>query len=443
MRRIPTFPARCLLLSVVLTARPADLLAAGPTFTRAGGIQGPGYTIDSAGNATFTTLNPGLLGALPALASGGRIDTTGNLISGGTPSAAPTSHTLTLSCLPNGFPGGAANVRNHAQVCIQGVANKYSNNGIYVNGAPQTGPSAYNDNDYMVTLGLDVQPGSNNAVGLYDIVQGEAGASSFWAVNTVTQLQPGFTNSAAGYELDFNNNSGSAANSNYGFWATGASQYPNYAAYYATGVSKSQWHFGYVSTSGVDTADFLSTSAAADSLNVLGAHPGSGLKLKAGLFGTSAIDLATDPTNSVPQTVRWSDQNGGGYGTFSVGVDRLTAPDRSTSLAFNAPLGAMTLRYDGSLTLGTTTAGGGALNVPGTVNVGGRLTAGGLNTLGDFAIADTHSITFLTNTATPCYFFHDDAAAGLVYVCGSVRLMRIPDNGSAPIFKTAPVAGTP
>ena len=103
----------------------------------------------------------------------------------------------------------------------------------------------------------------------------------------------------------------------------------------------------------------------------------------------------------------------------------------------------MTLRYDGSLTLGTTTTGGGALNVSGTANIAGKLTTGGLNTLGDLAIADTHSITFLTNTATPCYFFHDDSAAGLVYVCGSVRLMRIPDNGSAPVFKTAPVAGTP
>ena len=435
------FTCRLMLVAISALALPIRSFA-GPRFTQAGGVQGTGYNIDSIGNGNFNSLNAAQSGAIPLLASGGSVDTAGNTTSGGTPSTAPVGHTLNLSCLPNGFPGGAADVRNHAQVCIQGIAKKYSNNGIYVNGVHQSGPTAYNDNDYMVTLGFDVQAGSNNSVGFYDIAQGEAGAPNFWAVNTVTQLQPGFTNNAFGYELDLNNNSGNSANSNFGFWATGASPYPNYAAYYATGVTSSQWHFGFVSNTGVDTADFVSTSNAADSMNVLGKHAGSGLKLKAGLFGISALDLATDPTNAVPQTIRWSDQNNGGYGTFTIGVDKTTAADKATSMAFNMPLGAMTLRYDGSLTLSSATNGGN-LNIPGTANVVGRLTTGGVSTSGDVNIADTRSVTFLTNTSNPCYFFHDDTAAGLVYVCGTTRLMRIPDNGSAPVFKTAPTAGTP
>ena len=436
MRRVPFHPVRSIaLLLAGLAIHPADVLAAGPIFTTAGGISAPGstpgYSIDATGTAGFS-----------GLASGGKADTTGNLTSGGTPTAVPTSHTLNLSCLPNGFPGGAFNVRNHAQVCIQGIASKYGNNGIYVNGVPQTGPAAYNDNDYMVTLGLDVRPGSNNPVGLYDIIQGEAGAPQFWAINTVTQLQPGFTNSAFGYELDMNNNSGKSSNSNYGFWATGASVYPNFAAFNATGVTNSQWHIGYVSAFGVDTADFLSTSSAADSLNIQGTHPGSGLKLKSGLFGTSAIDLATDPASGA-QTIRWSDQNNGNYGTFTIGVDKTTAADKSTSLAINLPLGNVTVRYDGSLTLTAATANGGNLALPGTATIGGKVTAAGITSSGDIGLADTHAVTFSTNTAAVCLFFHDDSAAGLVYQCGSTRLMRIPDNGSAPVFKTAPVAGTP
>lgn len=434
MRRVPSRAVRHVFLFVGLAVHPTDVMAAGPIFTSAGGIStsgsSPGYSIDSTGNAV-----------LSELASGGKIDTTGNLISGGTPSAAPTGHTLNLSCLPNGFPGGAPDVRNHAQLCIQGIASKYGNNGIYVNGVHQSGPAAYNDNDYMVTLGLDVQAGSNNPVGLYDITQGEADAPQFWAVNTVTQLQPGFVNNAFGYELDMNNVSGNGANGNYGFWATGASSSPNYAAYNATGVTSSQWHFGYVAAPGVDTADFLSTSQAADSMNVQGTHPGSGVKLKAGLFATSAIDLATDPTSGV-QTIRWSDQNGGGYGTFTIGVDKTTAADKSTSLAVKLPLGNVTMRYDGSLTLATA-ATGGNLTMPGAATIGGRVTAAGLTSSGDVTLADTHALTFATNVSNVCYFFHDDNAAGLVYECGSVRLMRIPDNGSSPIFKTAPAAGTP
>ena len=434
MRRIPFHPVRSIvLMSAGLAAHPVDGLA-GPIFTTAGGISAPGgtpgYSIDATGTAGFS-----------AFASGGKADTTGNLTSGGTPSTAPTAHTLNLSCLPNGFPGGAPNVRNHAQLCIQGIANRYGNNGIYVNGVKQTGPMAYNDNDYMVTLGLDVQPGSNNPVGLYDVVQGESGAPQFWAVNSVTQLQPGFTSNAFGYELDMNNNSGNAANNNYGFWATGASGYPNFAAFNASGVGNSQWHFGYVSTQGVDTADLFSTSKAADSLNIQGTHPGSGLKLKAGLFGTSAIDLATDPASGA-QTIRWSDQNNGGYGTFTIGVDKTTAADKATSLAINLPLGNVTMRYDGSLILASA-ATGGNLTMPGAATIGGEINSAGLISTGDIVLADTHAMTFNTNTGSACFFFHDDGVAGLVYQCGNTRLMRIPDNGSAPIFKTAPIAGTP
>ena len=81
--------------------------------------------------------------------------------------------------------------------------------------------------------------------------------------------------------------------------------------------------------------------------------------------------------------------------------------------------------------------------MPGAATVGGKITAAGITSSGDIVLADTHAATFNTNTGTACFFFHDDNAAGLVYQCGSTRLMRIPDNGSAPVFKTAPMAGTP
>jgi len=447
-----------------------------PIFSN-GGIAAPGttpaYSITGTGYGSFA----GIVGS--GIASGGTLDTAGVNVSGGTPSSAPTSNTLNLSCLPNGFPGGASNIRNHAQVCIQGVASEYNNNGIY--GDATNG--AYNDNDYMVQLGLDVKPGSNNGVGLYNIVQGEAGASQFWAMNTVTQIQSGVTSNAFGYELDMNNVSGQSSNSNVGLWVTGASANTNYAAVNVSGASSTQWHLGYLVTQDVDTAAFINKANSSDMLVDQGTHAGYGLKMT-GTYGISAIRL----TSSSPSgAISW-ESGSGGYPTSVLlapstdgGLHLTGAP-----LAADGGLTAASATVSGAATVGSLSTTGGITAANYVLSSGGNVvfqnssaqnvgtlgyvqaddkvetnksfsTAGGITaasatisgslTATGSIVANgninmtSHYVTFTANSS--CYMFHDDSAAGLVWVCGGQRLMRIPDNGTAPIFKVVPVAGTP
>ena len=67
-------------------------------------------------------------------------------------------------------------------------------------------------------------------------------------------------------------------------------------------------------------------------------------------------------------------------------------------------------------------------------------------------IGSTNGVAFRGTAVAPsftlggsagCAFSHDNTLLGTILTCNGSRLMRIPDDGSAPIFKVAPVVGTP
>ncbi len=179
-------------------------------------------------------------------------------------------------------------------------------------------------------------------------------------------------------------------------------------------------------------------------LNSTGAHPGSvyadgvgNVNVSTGLANgnfnlngnariTGALTLNSGST--YPLTI--SDDGVGGS-TISNGL-------AGGNIKFNENiqfLGTQSLYFDAQGTTPASLSGDG---------LGDLIATGNEILSGNLTVGDGKSVVFAPPSGgSSCYFFHDDSKAGLVYQCGSTRLMRIPDNGSAPIFMTAPVVGTP
>lgn len=139
--------------------------------------------------------------------------------------------------------------------------------------------------EFLVTLGLVVDQGSGAAEGeprhkvaLYSGLQALSGGGDVWSLNTVVTLESGHGKTGHGYELDFNNNSGThrdvfGTTSAWGMGITGAGSYRATGALYVSGPGTHPiWQYGVVLLNGsVNSIGFLDQTDADIGLAIQGA----------------------------------------------------------------------------------------------------------------------------------------------------------------------------